>query len=286
MGLFTRKEDEAESDAVGIKRSRNRRVAKGDAPLDPLDPLQLAKRRARRRLIGAAALVLGAVVLLPMVFDKEPKNRPDDLSVEIPSQNSSFNPPLTAPSSVTPAAVAPQNALVPGAPVSDAASNAGISAVPPPPLPAPSSASAASVPTLKSPPPTIAKTPEVKPAELKTPDKSSLKTAGGKDAPGHDDPRALAALEGKSLAPTSANEESKAEDRFAVQIGAFSNADKVKEVRDRLTAAGLKSYTENLNTAQGSRTRVRVGPFGSHEAAEAAREKIKGLGFDGSVVTL
>ena len=96
----------------------------------------------------------------------------------------------------------------------------------------------------------------------------------------------MAALEGKSLAPTSVSDESKAGDKFAVQIGAYSNADKVKEVRDRLSALGLKSYTESLNTAQGLRTRVRVGPYVTHEAAEEAREKIKGLGFDGSVVTL
>ena len=170
MGLFTRKEDEAASAQVGIKRSRNRRVAKGEAPLDPLDPLQLAKRRARRRLIGSVALVLGAVVLLPMVFDKEPKNRPDDLSVDIPSQNSSFDPPLVAPASV-PAPVTSQNPLVPGAPAGDANINPPAS---PMPAPAPVGAAATaslSVPPAKSvpaAPPAVVKTPEAKPPRGET----------------------------------------------------------------------------------------------------------------------
>jgi DedD protein len=312
MGFFTRKEDEAESADVGIKRPRARRTSTKEALLDPLDPLQLAKRRARRRLIGAVALVLGAVVLLPMVFDKEPKTRTDDLSVEIPSQNSSFNPPLVAPSSGTATPATPQNALVPGAPLGDAVPVTA-SATPPAGSAVNSAANApAGAPATLSANPaesagpaslsgsgkaTVASLPQsrasdTKPADLKATDtkatdkSAALKTANGKDAPGHDDPRALAALEGKSLAPTSGGEEARASEKFAVQIGAFSNADKVKEVRDRLTAAGLKPYTENLSTAQGPRTRVRVGPFSTREAADEARDKVKGLGFDGSVVTL
>jgi len=31
------------------------------------------KRRGRRRLVGAIALVLAAVIVLPMVFDSEPR---------------------------------------------------------------------------------------------------------------------------------------------------------------------------------------------------------------------
>jgi DedD protein len=71
-----------------------------------------------------------------------------------------------------------------------------------------------------------------------------------------------------------------------VQIGAFSSSEKVKELREKLAAAGLKTYTETLNTAQGERTRVRVGPYPSHEAAEKARERVKGVGLDGAVIPL
>jgi DedD protein len=71
-----------------------------------------------------------------------------------------------------------------------------------------------------------------------------------------------------------------------VQIGAFASTEKVKELRDKLSAAGLKTYIETLSTAQGTRTRVRVGPYPSHEAAEKARERVKGVGLDGAVIPL
>src|SRR3954471_12128515 len=50
------------------------------------DALML-KRRARRRLVGAIALVLLVVVVLPIVLDQEPKPVRHDLTVQIPSQD-------------------------------------------------------------------------------------------------------------------------------------------------------------------------------------------------------
>lgn len=50
--------------------------------------VQLLKRRARRRLVGAIALVLLLVIVPPMVMDLEPRPVTTDLSVEIPSQTS------------------------------------------------------------------------------------------------------------------------------------------------------------------------------------------------------
>ena len=45
------------------------------------------KRRARRRLIGAIALVLLAVIVLPMVFDAEKRPLDADISIQIPNQD-------------------------------------------------------------------------------------------------------------------------------------------------------------------------------------------------------
>ncbi len=47
----------------------------------------LLKRRARRRLVGAIALVLLVVVVLPIVLDQEPRPVRHDLTVQIPSQD-------------------------------------------------------------------------------------------------------------------------------------------------------------------------------------------------------
>jgi DedD protein len=47
------------------------------------DELNL-RRKARRRLIGAVALTLAVVVILPMVLDSEPKSTGNDIDLSIP----------------------------------------------------------------------------------------------------------------------------------------------------------------------------------------------------------
>jgi len=49
--------------------------------------IETLKRRGRRRLIGAVALVLAAVIVLPMVFDPEPRRNAPSVSVRIPGEN-------------------------------------------------------------------------------------------------------------------------------------------------------------------------------------------------------
>jgi DedD protein len=54
------------------------------------------KRRGRRRLVGAVALVLLAVIVLPMVFDPEPRRTAPPVSVRIPGEDDSvFTPKVT-----------------------------------------------------------------------------------------------------------------------------------------------------------------------------------------------
>ena len=54
------------------------------------------KRRGRRRLVGAIALVLAAVIVLPMVFDSEPKGSAPPVSVRIPGEEETgFTPKVT-----------------------------------------------------------------------------------------------------------------------------------------------------------------------------------------------
>ena len=47
------------------------------------EELQL-KKRARRRLVGAVALVLFVIVFLPMMLDSEPRKMSQDISISIP----------------------------------------------------------------------------------------------------------------------------------------------------------------------------------------------------------
>jgi DedD protein len=51
------------------------------------DDANLLKRRARRRLVGAIALVVLIVVVLPVVLDQQPRPVPQALTVQIPAQD-------------------------------------------------------------------------------------------------------------------------------------------------------------------------------------------------------
>jgi len=72
------------------------------------------KRRGRRRLVGAIALVLVAVIVLPWIFDPQPRQVPP-VSVRIPSEDESpFKPkPVPALPPQPTAVEAPKPATVP-----------------------------------------------------------------------------------------------------------------------------------------------------------------------------
>jgi DedD protein len=71
-----------------------------------------------------------------------------------------------------------------------------------------------------------------------------------------------------------------------VQVGAFADAAKAKEARSKLEQAGIKTYTQEIETKEGKRIRVRVGPFASKEEADKAAEKIRKLNLPATVLKL
>lgn len=81
--------------------------------------VEALKRRGRRRLVGAVALVLAAVIVLPMVFDPEPRPTSSGASVRIPGEGeTSFTPkpaPQVQPAPPAAAPVAPKPAPKPPA---------------------------------------------------------------------------------------------------------------------------------------------------------------------------
>ena len=97
--------------------------------------------------------------------------------------------------------------------------------------------------------------------------------------------RARALLEGRANAkPAAAAPE--ASSRFIVQVGAFSEDAAAREARQKAERAGVKTYTQVVNTSAGPRTRVRVGPFASREEAEKAAAALKKAGLAGSILAL
>ena len=57
-------------------------------------------------------------------------------------------------------------------------------------------------------------------------------------------------------------------------------------IRASVEKLGFKSYTQDVDTATGKRTRVRVGPFASRQEAEAAAGKLKAAGMQANILSL
>lgn len=234
-------------------------MADSEASIDEQTEL---KKRARRRLVGASALVLLAAVVLPMVMDHEPRPVNQDIQVRIPSQdggNAGFA------SKILPA----KPAATPLPPV--AASE------PTPPEAKPESSAPASAKTAEKP----AEKSVEKPAEkvaLKSAEKAIEKAAekiAGKPAESKPaDPKA------PETKPTDA---AAGAEQWVIQLGAYREAGNVKLLMSKLKGMGVPAYTEKFDSPQGPRTRVRAGPFPSKDAAEKARVKVKVVGVDGPI---
>ena len=247
---------------MGLLSFFRRRTNAADAPtrsLESGDVVAMARTRARRRLMGAAVLVIAGVIGFPLVFETQPRPLPVDIPIEIPRKDGA--PVLNMPPARVAAAgkasaplVASPRGEAPTAPAAEAprevaapASAAAEKAVPPPPAPA-------------------AKKPEAKP-QPKPEAKPESKPVAAKPA----ETKAEPAREGG---------------RFVVQAGAFAEAGAAREMRSKLEKLGLKSYTQVVETSSGRRPRVRAGPYATRDEAERALAKAKAAGVSGVVLTL
>lgn len=279
----------------GAPRNSARRSSRGDdSDSQSQDSL---RARARRRLIGAVALVLLGVIVFPLVFDSKPKPVPSNIALDIPSQSKA--PGLAVPASA-PMLPAASSVAVPSgerAAVAHAASAVAAAPAPVPPEP--------EVVSKPAPPPTPA---APKPSPVQQVEPVAPPPAPKPPAPTPEEARklasarqALAALEGKSPDQIStaqaeaalANKKHAAQEdaapskaRFVVQAGAFADPHAAQSVRTKIEKAGLKTYTQVVDTAQGKRVRVRIGPFATRDEAERALHKLQALGLGGAVLTL
>jgi len=206
------------------------------------------KRRGRRRLVGAIALVLLTVIVLPMVFDSEPKGSAPPVSVRIPGEDESgFIPKVTpkGPSqeSKSPAPEKPAPVPEKAAPAPEKAAEK-----------APEKAEkAAQAPAEKA----AAPAPEKAAAPVKAPEPPAQKIE--------------VTVKKAGDAPASASGE-----QFVVPAGAYADP---AAVIAKLKAARVPYYTEPIATKGGTVVRVRAGPFPSRDAAEKTLKKLKDLGL-------
>jgi len=195
------------------------------------DELNL-RRKARRRLIGAVALTLAVVVILPMVLDSEPKPTGRDIELRIP-----------APDKV--------GEFIPGVAVSEVAAASPFAASAVEAAPAAASAVAPIKPAAASNSHPEAqgkihadKQPETKAVESKNPESKNIdKPAGGES---------FVAQVGAYTNPDTARQEAnrlkklgfkayteKAGDKMRVRVGPYAEREKAEKVRQMLEKHGL-----------------------------------------------
>lgn len=74
--------------------------------------------------------------------------------------------------------------------------------------------------------------------------------------------------------------------RYVVQVGSFGDAARARAARGKLERAGLRHYTQVIETKEGQRIRVRAGPFDSKAEADRAAAKIRQLDMAADVLSL
>lgn len=244
------------------------------------DPVQAARARARRRLVGAAVLLGVGVIGFPILFETQPRPVPVDLPVDIPRKEGAPSLPLPPPRVASASAATPRVA-------------SGVIAEP---------KREAAAPTAKTP----EAAPQPRPAEPAKPAEppkaaETTKPAATKPPPAVDDgARAKALLEGKPAAPAAAEVKPKvaaaasaaadkpeaAGGRFVVQVAAYAEMNSARDMRQRVEKLGLKSFTQTVEIDGATRIRVRVGPFASRDEADKAAATLKAAGLPAAVLTL
>lgn len=243
-----------------------------DAPEPAVDEL---RRRARRRIVGAVVLALAAAVLLPLLLESEPKPLGDDVSIQIPPVDSGkFINPLSSAKAPDP--------KVKGNPAGAKSATEALPSSPPEEPAAPKQdAGASRAPAAGA------------PAAAPAPPASSVEPKGGaaQNSSAATSPAATADSAGgapaseRGAGPATARANTAATDSgYVIQLAAFSDHFGANSLASRVKKSGFPGYTEAVTTDKGTTLhRVRVGPYASREAADAALAKLKAAGFNGMV---
>ncbi len=208
------------------------------------------KKRARRRLVGAIALVLLMIIVLPMILKDRAATQPQDnititlQNEQVPAEASDFD------SNIVPTEPAPLPETVMSKP----------------------EAVLLPEPVIATPDPeAVSSKTDVPPAPKDTP---KLEQKPNVDASKPDTSKPAASK--PTVTPPQ---------QFHVQIGVFSDAANVKQLQAKLSDLGYKSQTQQIDTAKGKKIRLKTQVFGDRNEAAIALENIKDAGLTGMVVS-
>lgn len=270
-----------------FRRGTNGTTPGARAP-SPSD-VELLRTRARRRLIGMVVLVGAGVLGFPWLFETQP--RPMSPDVRIVQAGQSATGEVDGPSRAATGRVAQAprreaqvaNIRPPADTPSPAeAQEPRVEAIPEP-EPKPE-AKLAPKPTPKPAASEPARQPEkvaAKPVD-KSPEKASDKPAPKPPAK----PADKATEKAADKKPESKPDNKAADTRYVVQFGAFADVNAARETRQKAERLGLKTYAQQVDTPQGKRIRVRLGPFADKAEADKALATLRKGGLNGNVLTL
>jgi len=270
-----------------LRRGANGTTAGARAP-SPSD-VEALRTRARRRLIGMVVLVGAGVLGLPWLFETQPRPLSSDVRIVQAGQHTSGD--ADAPSRAATGRVAQvprRDAQVanirPPVDTTEPPAEARAPRAEPKPEAQPEAKPPAPKPAQKPTPSDPVRQPEkpaAKPAE-KSPEKASDKAAQKPLAKPADKPAEKAADKKPDAKP-----DNKAGDtRYVVQFGAFADVNAARETRQKAERMGLKTYAQQVDTPQGKRIRVRLGPFADKAEADKALATLRKGGLNGNVLTL
>ena len=238
-------------------------------PLSASD-VEAARVRARRRLIGMVVLVGAGIIGFPWLFETQPRPMSPDVQmvrggdlaevadvkhaepgskvalIQVPAEASSSGSEAAAPQEQVGEQVEGEEVLI---------------------TTPPARATAASATELKTP---------VKPEVRPEPKSESRPKVEAKP-----EPKAEPKVEPKPTKPADPDGT-----RFVVQFGAFSDGITAHEARMKVERLGIKTYTQEVKTPQGTRIRVRMGPYANRAEAEKVLSSLRKAGLSGAVLTL
>lgn len=257
MGLFSRKDSAPSRKPIGKPRPS----VTSEAQAADL------RIKARRRLAGAIALILAAVVVLPMLLDSEPAPVSSNIPIRIPDRQTPFQPNLTEPNtSAAPTVTASTSGQVTTSSETTSATATASTQTKP---------NAASKPAL-TPSQDASRAPITSPPAAPTAQQRRDDAA-----------RALALLEGRSPIASAPSPKPPVRGNFVVQTMSLDSAAEAQKQLNVLISAGLNNaFIDGPVDVNGRpKYRVKVGPFQSREAAQAAQTRLRTQGYGGAFIT-
>jgi DedD protein len=216
------------------------------------------KKRARRRLVGAIALVLLMVIVLPLVLQDRTALAPQDaIKISMPADalKSERDPVSVDALPADPGAIKVSPVIAEqliNTQVEAGADKETIIAIDMNDKPQTDKAESKITDTKTKEPKKEAERMALKPIEPKPADEMSIATVNAS---------------------------------YTIQVGVFSDQENVKQLQAKLKQAGLASRTESIATSKGEKIRLRAGSFGSRQEAAYALTKLNEAGLSGMVIS-